>query len=556
MLRRSLLLAFAGLSLPAYACTSSSALPLGVGGNDAGTPVTDGGTPVTDGGTPRTDGGAPVALTVTPSTGAVLTCDTLPLTASGGPAGTGAWSAAGVGSVSDGGLYAAPTSIADAGVVDGGGAATVTYAVGGASASAQLQIATAFVGTPAVVPIAGNGSAFPIKPYEATFSASGSSVYAGVPGANNVEADVFASTDNGKTFTGPTAYHTGWLSCAVSAADPTAPSTVYLAYLAGHGDTDTNTGGTLRLAVSSDGASTFPVEYVLVDSDNTLPSFICPDIAAPSAGHVIVAGDATNSAATQSWIATFQSSSSGSAIGPVGQQGMFTDAGATGTFLSSTDTNSASATACAIVADGSGGSPRIYSNTSGTACIVFQHITDPSCGALSGAVMVQCSADNGATWTTPASVATGTVSNTAPVGAVSPGGNVAVVYTQEVATIGETFLVISKDGGHTWGTPVQYPSGSPVAIDGAGGSLFTQALRWEGDGILWMSATVSNDGTGSFVYVDKTCDFGATWSGAVAAVGGYGAAGIVATASGMAVGAGLPNNASGGPALELVPLYP
>jgi hypothetical protein len=192
--------------------------------------------------------------------------------------------------------------------------------------------------------------------------------------------------------------------------------------------------------------------------------------------------------------------------------------------------------------------------------VIFQHLVDPSCGALSGAVMVQCSADNGGTWTAPMSVATSTVPNTYPTGAMSPGGKVAVVYTQAVAEDAgpnnETFFVISSDGGHTWSKAVQYPTASWLAVAGPhpASGLSQQALHWEGESILWMSATLVA-GNAPVVVVDKTCDLGATWSGAVNA-GPYGAAGILATGSGLAAGAILTSNAQNGPMLSLVPLSP
>jgi len=84
----------------------------------------------------------------------------------------------------------------------------------------------------------------------------------------------------------PTAYQTGNLACASMAIDAGDPSVVYLAYSAGYGDATTNTGSTVRLAVSTDGAKTFPVEYVVVDSGQRNPSWAnCPDVASPAANN-------------------------------------------------------------------------------------------------------------------------------------------------------------------------------------------------------------------------------------------------------------------------------
>jgi hypothetical protein len=531
------------------ACSSSSPSPV-----VTTLPPADGGT--TDGGTTPEAGGA---LAITPTPVNVLTCDTLQFTETGGAAG-GVWSVApatGAGSIATTGLYSAPTA------TPATPAATVSYAVGGASASASLTLGTAFVGALASVPINGNGNAVPANPFEKIFSASGTQVYAGVlgpPAASGAaeEVDVYASSDSGKTFTGPTAYHTGNVDCETVVADPGNPSVVYLAYLAGHGDSTSNTGATLRLAVSTDAARTFPTEYVIVDSINSQASLICPDIVAPSPGHVIVSGSRDNGS-TPSWIATFASGSQGTAIGPVGMEGAFVDA-ATDPFVAMTDTNSAATSACGIDDNGSAGSPRIVSNITGDACIVYQHIEDASCGALSDAIMVQCSANSGATWTAPVSVDTNTVGNTYPTAAVSPGGNVAVTYTkpvtEEAGVYNETFVTISKDGGKTWSTPVQYPTASwrAIAGDNAAYGFSQQALHWESDNILWLSATLVV-GNSAVLVVDKTCDFGATWSGAVTA-GPYVAAGILGTGAGVATGGMVPSNASNGPLLSLIPLSP
>jgi hypothetical protein len=549
-LPRSLVASFATGGLLFGGCSSSSSPPASMttspdAGTDAAMTMT------------TTDSGATLAVSPTPTK--VLTCDTLQFTETGGAAG-GVWSvgpAIGAGSVGTTGLYAAPTA------VPASPDATVSYAVGGESASASLTLGTAFVGPVASVPINGNGFAVPAKPFEKIFSTSGTQVYAGVLGPASAsgaseEIDVFASSDSGKTFGAPTAYHTGDVSCGTVVADPGNPSVVYLEYLAGHGDSTSNTGATLRLAVSTDGAKTFPTEYVLADSDNSIASLICPDIVAPSAGHVIVSG-ALGGDSNPSWIGTFTSGSQGTAIGPVGTEGAFVDAG-TDPFVSMTDTNSGSKAACGIYADGSGGSPRIVSNTAGDACIVYQHIEDASCGALSDAVMVQCSANNGSTWTTPVSVATNTLGNTYPTGAVSPGGNIAVAYTkpvtEEAGVNDETFIVVSKDGGKTWSTAVQYPTASWLAVAGQNpaSGLSQQALHWESDSILWMSATLVA-GNAAILVVDKTCDFGATWSGAVTA-GPYVAGGILATGAGIAAGAIVTPNSQNGPLLSLIPLSP
>ncbi len=241
--------------------------------------------------------------------------------------------------------------------------------------SAQLQVATAFPGAQAVLPIGADDN-LAAGPFEHQFAANGSSVYAVLPGPTVtgdavVEADIYASTDSGRTFTGPTRVHTGNLSCATIAVDPGNPNVVYLEYFAGHNDTTSNTGMTLRLAVSTDGAKTFPTEYDIFDSTGEDAAFLCPDLAAPSPNHVIVAGASGLVAGSGQWhVTSFVSSNQGAGIGPVSTQGTIeiTDGG-----TGSVDTNTASASDCIISSNSGDTGPRVISNGSGIACLVYRY---------------------------------------------------------------------------------------------------------------------------------------------------------------------------------------
>ncbi|HEY5243120.1 MAG TPA: hypothetical protein VIJ22_16685 [Polyangiaceae bacterium] len=66
------------------------------------------------------------------------------------------------------------------------------------------------------------------------------------------------------------------------------------------------------------------------------------------------------------------------------------------------------------------------------------------------------------------------------------------------------------------------------------------------------STSASN---GQTLLVDKTSDFGQSWSGAVQAAA-TSAAGLIPTSSGMVAGSYLESNTPGGPLLQLVPLAP
>ena len=56
-------------------------------------------------------------------------------------------------------------------------------------------------------------------------------------------------------------------------------------------------------------------------------------------------------------------------------------------------------------------------------------------------------------------------------------------------------------------------------------------LAWESDSILWLSQTL-NAADAPVLIVDKTCDFGTTWSGAVNA-GAYEGTSLLSTSTGM-----------------------
>jgi hypothetical protein len=480
------------------------------------------------------DGSTPGSINVAPTTAGVLTCDTLQLTETGG-SGTGAWtvSPAGVGSVTSTGLYAAPQA------APANPAVTITYAAGSSSASAQLQVATAFLGTPAPLPInTGTETTTPSR-----FTANGSHVYVGLiasessaSGSPNLQTDIFASSDNGATFTGPTSYHTGDLECATVAVDSGNASVVYLVYLAGNGDSTSNTGETLRLAVSTDGAKTFATEYDLAEGDSNLASFICPDVVSPSPGHVVVSGYSSLIAdGSGDHLATFVSSSQGAGIGPVIQQGV------TSSMMDcdcevGNDTNSTPVPNCNIYSNGGGGGPRLITNGTGGVCLVFQYGPCED-AAKAYNVAVQCSQDSGATWSAVTLLGVPDTDNSVtPTGALSPGGKVAVTWygTVPVDAGGgyDTYVTVSSDGGKTFSAPAAYPNsvvGEPTA----------QIVAWENDTVLWLSQLTTDNARN--LYVDKTCDDGMTWSGAVkVGTGGYIDGSLALTSAGMISIADLP----------------
>lgn len=466
---------------------------------------------------------------MTPATANVLTCDTLQFKETGG-AGNGSWSVAPAGSIdATSGLFTGPLTTPAA------PATTITYAETTASTTATVQLATAFLGAVATLPDSSNPDGIGTSsPFEHTFTANGSRVYTAVQnkGAGStgafLEADLYVSNDSGATFTAGAVYHTGNLSpgCVTAAVDAGNPDIVYLLYMAAHGDADAGT--TVRLAVSKDGAKTFPTEYIIADTNDGLGTFGCPDVISPSADHVIVSGDIGNASSNSAWAGTFASGGDGATIGPVGTEGVAGPANpamSTADYAAS-DTNSGSAKmGCSFDGNGGGRGPRLATNGAGTVCVTYTGQADACKGYF-----VQCSTDSGSTWTAPLSIATPTT-NSNLYSAVSKSGNVALVWLASVAGQDEVMLAISKDGGKTFGTPVQYPSAVRKGPGGSGAYTGAPVVTWQTDNVLWLSQTL-NGSDSPIILVDKTCDFGTSWSGAVNA-GNFEGTTLLWTTNGM-----------------------
>jgi hypothetical protein len=498
-----------GVVCVAAACTSDN--------TSSGTNTPDaGGINLPDGST------APSTPSIAPTTGNVLTCNTLQFKETGG-SGNGTWAVSpATGSISATGLYSAPTTAPATPAVG------VSYTEGALSASAQIQVATAFVGTAALPPIAKNQELDQI-PFDRQASASANTVYVGLGNADNLHLDIFSSTDAGKTFTAASSYHTGHVICGTVAPDAGDPNVVYLAYLAGHDDTTSNSGESLRLAVSTDGAKTFPTTYVLADSINSLANLICPDVTSPSADHVVVTGAVyqLGVGGSPAHVGTWASSNRGASYGVTAPSPACVKCPADGSvYYAPGDTNGAAAQPTPILVNGNGYSPRTGTNGKGALCIAFQY------NGASGPdpIMVQCSADSGGTWTAPVKVAAPAADEKIhPTIAVSPGGKIAVSWVDTVGTAIDAFVTISTDGGKTFGMAVQVPA--LTVSDNFG--VNDPVVAWESDDVLWVSES-ANVGNAETMFVDKTCDLGKTWSGAVKVAAGK-ATSLVKTTNGMLV---------------------
>jgi hypothetical protein len=160
--------------------------------------------------------------------------------------------------------------------------------------------------------------------------------------------------------------------------------------------------------------------------------------------------------------------------------------------------------------DVSGGvieSPRMFTDGLGHLCLTYAG--EPQAAPETEDVYIQCSNDAGKTYTQPLEVDANLGSANQPNGAFGPGGLAAVVWTRSTADQQQPqqlYLAISTDGAATFGAPIVVPTSdlpdSPSVYIDAGG-------------IIWISYMMSPGGGSSYLYVDKSCDKGATFSGAV-----------------------------------------
>jgi hypothetical protein len=472
------------------------------------------------------------SVAVTPPEADVLTCSSLLLKTddTGAP---GTWSVSpspAGGSVDTSGQYTAPLAVPPSPGV------TVSYrAASGASASATIHLATAHLGTPVVASPDVDGTSVP---FEHSFNAGRSNggkpdasrvygVYPGPPadaGGYPHAIHIVRSDDGGATFAAPAVLPTPALGCVSSAVDAGDPDVLYIVFGASAGGSE----GHVVLAVSQDGGKTFPNVYTIAATTHGGLGFICPDVTSPSPDRVLVTGDRTP-ANPPGWVGAY----------PAGHRGADYPPPDSDPFYSPVDTNGSNTLPCFIESDGEQRSPRVFSDGNHHACMAYAAPSDAACtgSPLIGAY-VQCSHDDGSTWSAPAAAGTTGGAKSWPTGAFSIGGKVAIAWLENTTPGGANNSVvdvmISDDAGATFGAPKRYPF-DPGALGDPGAYLANPVVAWEG-GILWLSYTI-NGSDSPVIVVDKTCDEGVTWSGAVAVspAGDYSGASLLSTSTGMVV---------------------
>jgi hypothetical protein len=160
-------------------------------------------------------------------------------------------------------------------------------------------------------------------------------------------------------------------------------------------------------------------------------------------------------------------------------------------------------------------SPRLFTDPAGNLCVVYLGRVDANTGTTLRSY-IQCSNDLGQAFSVPLVLdppSPGGAASSSASGAAKPTGGSGVIWTTGLS--GDLFVATSADGA-TFGAPVRVPvftfPGQPAPA-----IALNPTLAYDFAGILWVAYHATDNGTQSAIVVDKSCDDGATWSGAVAA---------------------------------------
>ena len=229
----------------------------------------------------------------------------------------------------------------------------------------------------------------------------------------------------------------------------------------------------------------------------------------PGPDQVIVAGVATDPNVSGAYAAAFPSNHRGQNIGVRGTVGVRpTSAGQA--YAASVKNGGTVHAECGPDQNGNQETVRVFANASGAACMVYRWL-GTGCPSPNANV-VQCSSDSGSTWSTPLAVVTPmSVARDIPTGALSANGTVAVTWLEKVATKDEVHVAFSMNGGTSFPTRTVYPAATRTRF--GAGDTFRPVVQWDAEN-LWLSQTFDSSNQASVV-VDKTCDYGTTWSGAL-----------------------------------------
>lgn len=406
-----------------------------------------------------------------------------------------------------------------------------------AKGSGAFTLATAFPG-PAIT-VSGsssNGESYGVFPH--WMAARGTRAYAVWPTATGTAAKLMLgrSDDGGATWKPATAAVSTTLvsdndamDCAAVAIDAANPDIVYaLVRISGSNDLSTSVGGTgetLVLGVSTDGGTTFTPRVLQVGGTAGGPLGwdlvgICGDVASPAPNTVVVESPGFYSGDHAPDMALWSDASHGDgfAAGTLGSGDYVANSYSTALANVNGATNPEGRLGIAQNggtndAGGATESPRLFTDGAGHLCLTYL-------GTLEGTTTetntyVQCSSNGAKTFSSPLKLDPndGAKHHSQPVGALTADGHAAVVWTTGIAD-GGLFVATSTDGGATFSAPQAIPT-YVVPDQSQGASVTNPAIAYDASGILWLAYAPSDGGSRSRIVVDKSCDGGTTWSGAV-----------------------------------------
>ena len=532
-------------ALGAAACTPvdpATTTTTGTGGGSSSASSTTG-----SGGT---GGMASISVVVAPSTAKMLTCGTLPLTATvtGTTDQAVTWAVApdGTGSIDTAGKYAAPIQVP---TPDSVNITATSHADPTAKGSASITLSTTKPG--AVVAISKQPADEP-GVREHVVAARGAQVY-GVYSATDASGSyvyAVASADSGATWGAPVRVNDNagdvGVENAVVAIDTADPKVVYVAYKlqAGGGfskskDVTPQSGGTIVEATSTDGGKTF-TNYVLFSGGNGLGNSI--DVVSPGAGQVVVSMPDFITMRMY----TDTTKGAGFAAG-MGDASVWETKVVGADFTTAKDPATSDPFSYIAQNGGSdatpGTAPRLVTDGAGRVCIVYVGAYDSTSVDFpngSDLPYIQCSSDLAKTFSPALALDTDrAATHFLPTAAFGPNHVLTVVWEQvDTKSVGHTFLAQSTDNGKTFSAPFVH---APYVLpDMTPSSPRLSSVFYEGS-TLWLAYLAYDGGQNDRIIADKSCDGGKTWSraeltsGAEGTIDGFGYPGITATDHGMVV---------------------
>lgn len=476
-----------------------------------------------------------VAVTVSPASTGVLTCSQASFTATvtGSDDTTVTWSLTpeGVGSLDAAGTYTAPlaTPAPNSVSVTATSAADPT-----AQGSADVTLATAFPGAARTLDGSTSliGGVFPHS-----LATSGARIYAvwSTEASSSPSLMVARSDDAGATWkpaVGATKVTfangvSGTFDCVAIAIDAGSPDVIY-AYASVRSENDlgdaaaqASGGPTSLLAVSTDGGATFTTSVMQVGGTAGGPNGgwdqvgICGDVASPAANAVVVESPGGYDGDGNPDIAIWADGNRGAGFSTgVAQDGDYVADGVTHALdnLQGDHDLGVAQNGGSDDAGGAPESPRLFTDGTGRLCLTYKGLTG---GGATAHVYLQCSDALAKTFSAPLVVDPGSLASTpltSPVGGFGPNQSVAELWSTGL-TDGHLLVATSTDGGETFGA--QTPIPTYVLPDGSQAPATNPSIGYDAAGILWIGYRAYDGAGHGRLVVDKSCDGGKTWSGAV-----------------------------------------